>query len=353
MTITMPSPLGRRAFLTALAGAGVAAVAGCGDDPPATRLTSNEPLATTVPAGTTLAIGDKEHQKAIEFSGEAATLAFTAKWANISGGPQTLEAFRADALDIGAVADIPPIHSRWTGVPTKIVASAFRKDPLNHAIYELGIAPGIAVSTLADLRGRKVAYSPGQAQGALVLRVLRKAGLTKGDVELVEIASTNDTYITALSSKQVDVAPLGNVLIKRYLAKYGRDGARTIPHGLRDDPSHLYVPVTVLNDAAKAAAIRQYVRAWARAWVWRYQHPDEWIAKYYVANQGLSEDDGRWLVDRIGEPDIPADWSDAIARHQETIDLLAEETGNEPFPAEDLYDRRYEKVAAEALGGTP
>lgn len=345
-----PSIVDRRAFLSAAVGAVALGLTACaGDDAPDTELAS-APLPDTVPSGTTLAVGDKEHQKAIEFSGLADSFTFEVKWANVSGGPQTLEAFRADALDLGSVADIPPIHSHWTGIPTKIVASRFRKDPLDHAIYRLGIAPGVAVATLADLRGKKIAYSPGQAQGALVLRVLRKAGLTKEDVELVELPSTNDVYGTALASHQVDVAPIGGVQIKRYESKYGKDGAKTIPHGLRDDPGHLYAPVGVLADPAKAAAIREYVGVWAKAWRWREAHPDEWIERYYVKDQGLTADDGRWLVQNAGVSDIPATWTEAIARHQETIDLLAEETGNKPLKAEDLYDRRYETVAADALG---
>ncbi|MFJ8580088.1 ABC transporter substrate-binding protein [Micromonospora sp. NPDC093277] len=345
-----PSILDRRTFLSATLGVVALGVTACaGDETPAATLAAGAPLPESVPEGTKLVIGDKEHQKAIEFSGEAEKFTFEVEWANISGGPQTLEAFRADALDVGSVADIPPIHSHWTGIPTKIVASKFRQDPLNHAIYRLGIAPGVTVAALADLRGKKIAYSPGQAQGALVLRALHKAGLTKDDVKLVELPSTGDVYVTALASHQVEVAPIGGVQIRRYETKYGRNGATTIAHGLRDDPGHLYVPVTVLADPAKAAAIREYVQAWARAWRWREAHPDEWIERYYVKDQGLTTDDGRWLVENAGVADIPASWTEAIARHQETIDLLAKETGNKPFRAEDLYDRRYESVAADAL----
>ncbi|MEV4481767.1 ABC transporter substrate-binding protein [Micromonospora coxensis] len=348
----MKSPiiLGRRAFLSATLGAVALGVTGCaGDDAPQTALAAGAPLPESVPKGTKLVVGDKEHQKAIEFSGEAEKFSFEVQWANISGGPQTLEAFRADALDIGAVADIPPIHSHWTNIPTKIVASRYRQDPLNHAIYRLGIAPGVTVATLADIRGKKVAYSPGQAQGALVLRVLKKAGLTKKDVQLIELPSTGDVYATALASRQIEVAPIGGVQVKRYETKYAREGATTIAHGLRDDPGHLYAPVTVLADPAKAAAIREYVQAWARAWRWREANPDEWIERYYVKDQGLTAEDGKWLVDNAGVADIPANWTEAIGRHQETIDLLAKETGNKQLKAEDLYDRRYESVAADAL----
>ncbi|MGC5054334.1 ABC transporter substrate-binding protein [Micromonospora sp. DT48] len=345
-----PIILDRRALLSAALSAVALGVTACaGDDAPQAALAVGAPLPDSVPKGTKLVVGDKEHQKAIEFSGEAEKFTFEVEWANISGGPQTLEAFRAKALDIGSVADIPPIHSHWTNIPTKIVAAKFRQDPLNHPIYRLGIAPGVAVATLADIRGKKVAYSPGQAQGALVLRVLHKAGLTKEDVKLVELPSTGDVYATALASHQVDVAPIGGVQVKRYETKYGRDGATTIAHGLRDDPGHLYVPATVLTDPGKAAAIREYVQAWARAWRWREANPDEWIERYYVKDQGLSAEDGRWLVENAGVADIPVNWTEAIARHQQTIDLLAKETGNNRLEAEDLYDRRYESVAADAL----
>lgn len=345
--------MNRRVFLSATFGTLGAAALGltacAGGETPGAALAADAPLPESVPKGTKLVVGDKEHQKSIEFSGEVKNLPFEVEWANISGGPQTLEAFRAKALDIGSVADIPPIHSHWTGIPTKIVASRFRQDPLNHAIYRLGVAPGVAVASLADLRGKKIAYSPGQAQGALVLRVLKKAGLSKQDVKLVELPSTGDVYSNALASRQVEVAPIGGVQVKRYETKYGKDGATTIAHGLRDDPGHLYAPTTVVADPAKAAAIREYVRVWARAWRWREANPQEWIERYYVKDQGLSAEDGRWLVDNAGVSDIPASWAEAIARHQETIDLLAKETGNKPLRAEDLYDRRYEAVAAQAL----
>ncbi|WP_290863394.1 ABC transporter substrate-binding protein [Hamadaea sp.] len=341
----------RRTFLTATLGAVALGLTACGADDVADAQAADAPLLDSVPKDTKLVVGDKEHQKAIEFSGEAKNLTFDVEWTSLSGGPQTLEAFRAHALDIGAVADIPPIHSHWTGIPTRIVASRFRQDPLNHPVYRLGIAPGVTVATLADIRGKKVAYSPGQAQGALVLRVLHKAGLTKEDVKLVELPSTGDVYANALAARQVDVAPIGGVQIKRYETKYGKDGATTIAHGLRDDPGHLYAPITVLADPGKAAAIRQYVQVWARAWRWREANPQEWIDRYYVKDQGLSREDGQWLVDNAGKSDIPASWADAIARHQETIDLLAKETGNKPLKAEELYDRRYETIAADAFTG--
>lgn len=345
-----PPHISRRSLLAVPLLASLATATACGEDGPAgPALAATAPLPTAVPTGTRLVVGDPQTQQALKLSGQADKFSFAIEWANISGGPKTLEAFRADALDVGAVADIPPLHATWTGVPVRIVASRFRKDPLNHPTYEIGIAPGSDIAALEDLRGKKIAYSPGQAQGALVLRVLRKARLRQGDVDLVELPSTGDVYPNALSSRQVDAAPLGGVNVKRYLTKFGGDGARTIRHGLRDDPWHLYVRTSTLEDAGKAAAIREFVQRWALAAVWVYEHPAEWIAGYWVKDQGVSVDDGRYLVDNAGEPDIPASWAGAIQRHQETVDLLAKETKQAKLTAADLYDRRFEKVAAEAV----
>jgi sulfonate transport system substrate-binding protein len=340
----------------AAATATVALLAGCGGAADAggngaAKLSLDAPLPTTVPDGAKIVVGDPATQKALELSGQIDKVSKYVQFANLSGGPQTTEAFRAHALDLGSVAEIPSIHATWTGLQVKIVASKFRQDPIDHPIYKLGIAPGVSVRTLQDLKGKKIAYSPGQAQGALVLKVLKKAGLTKEDVKLVELPSTGDVYSQALASKQVEVAPIGGVQIKRYLAKYGKDGATTIDHGLRDDAGHLYGPVESLEDPAKAAAIRAYVQAWAVAQDWIDKHPKEWIAGYYVKDQGLTEADGQWLVDNVGHPDIPADWSDAIERQQETIELLAKETGNPVILAKDLYDLRFQTVAADAIKG--
>ncbi|RWI85017.1 MAG: ABC transporter [Mesorhizobium sp.] len=309
-------------------------------------------LPTTIPEGTVLRIGDPETQRALELSGLIDQLPFKVEWANISGGPQTIEAFRANALDVGSVADIPPIHATWTGLKVKIIAAKFRKDPVAHPIYQLGIAPGVEVKTLADLRGKRIAFSPGQAQGALVLRVLQAAGLKKEDVNLIELPSKGDAYPVALASKQVDVAPIWGVLVKHYLHQYGADGATTIPHGLRDDPAHLYAPQAVLDDPAKAAALGEYVRYWALAARWVEQHPKEWIEGYYVATQGLNAEDGQYLVNADGQFDIPSDWNDVIVRQQATIDLLAKELNKPTIKAEDLFDRRFETIAANALNGS-
>ena len=54
-----------------------------------------------MPAGTTITVGDPSVKVALELSGLIKELDFNVEFANISGGPQTTEAFRANALDVG------------------------------------------------------------------------------------------------------------------------------------------------------------------------------------------------------------------------------------------------------------
>ncbi|MEU8333849.1 hypothetical protein [Micromonospora sp. NPDC048839] len=86
--MTAPPLLDRRALLTATLGMVTLGLTGCAvDETPAVALAAGAPLPQAVPKGTTPVNGDKEHQKAIEFSGEAEKLNFEVRWANISGGP--------------------------------------------------------------------------------------------------------------------------------------------------------------------------------------------------------------------------------------------------------------------------
>ncbi|MFJ3404761.1 ABC transporter substrate-binding protein [Promicromonospora sp. NPDC090134] len=326
------------------------AVGAQADDDGAGNLSPDAALPAEVPAGTTLAIGDPTTQKAFELAGDEidSDFDFEIEWANVSGGPQTIEAFNAGVLDIGAVAEIPPIHAAWTGLDVQIYASQYREDWAEHPVYELAGAPGVELDDLSDLRGKRIAFSPGQAQGALVLKSLRSAGLGQDDVELVELPSTGDVYPTALAAGEVDVAPVGGTALLRYLDKYAADGATSLRHGLRDDPSHLYGPTDVVRDPAKAAALRQYVTAWAQARVWIYENPEIWKEGYYVEDQGLTEADAQYLIDTAARPEIPSDLTDGIERTQDTIDLLAGELDRPALRATDLFDERFGPVAGEA-----
>lgn len=350
MTIR-PTPQ-RYTVIAAVLAALLLGLTACGGGGAKATLAADAAIPDKVPEGTVLRLGLPTTEVALKASGLIDEVeGYEIEWANISGGPKSIEAFRAGALDASSVADIPPLFATWTNTPVKIVAATENPDPLENPIYELGIAPKAKVTSLKDLKGKKIAYSPGQAQGALVLKTLAAVGLTQDDVELVEIQSVDDTFSNALASNQVDVAPLGGPQLTSYLAKYGRDGATSVRTGIRDDATLVYGPEETFEDAGKAAAFRHFLGLWVKAEKWITEHPEEWIQAYYVDREGLTFEDGKKVFETSGQRIIPESWDGVIERHQETADILVKEQGQPEIDVDDLYDRRFETVIAGAVKG--
>ncbi|MEU3839175.1 ABC transporter substrate-binding protein [Streptomyces sp. NPDC028635] len=342
-------PVHRRAFLTSVLGASAAVtgLSGCADGQAAagTAAAATRPLADRVPAGTSLKIASYLGQQQLQFKlARLPALPFTvSNWLNIGAGPDVINAFRAKSLDLAANAGIPPIQAHYQGFAAKIVAIDITRKPS----YLFATKPGSDIRTVADFKGRQLAFSQGQAQGVVLLRALKKAGLSYDDVKLVPL--TSNQFLTALQSGQVDIAPLGISQAPAYLKQYGPKGARTIATDVVDLLSLLWAPQSVLNDPAKAAAIAAYIPHWAKGQVWAYEHPDMWNEEFYVRTQNLSLQQARSITALANKPLFPPSWDEAIRWEQETADLLAEGGFVQKFDVSSLFDHRFEAIAARAV----
>ncbi|MGW8485701.1 ABC transporter substrate-binding protein [Streptomyces sp. NPDC055886] len=337
--------VGRRSFL-ALAAGTVIGLTAC--SPQTKSVASSEPAGKlpsgAPPPGTKLTVAVRTTRLQLEPAGLRKDLAFTvSEWPNLSAGPDIIQGFRAQSIDLASNAGIPPIQAKAIGVDTKIVAVQVRPRP----IYTFATAPGSDIASVEDFRGKKIGFSQGQAQGVVVLRALKRAGLKNSDVELVALPSTQ--FLTALQSQQVDVAPLGEPTLTKYLDQYGKDGATGVKTDVVDLLTVLWAPVEVLDDPAKAAAVRSFVPLWAKGLVWAWENSEEWIDTYYVKDQGVSEADGRRIVSSLHQPQFPVSWDEAIAWEQETADLMAEGGFVPKQDVAGLFDRRFESLAAESV----
>jgi sulfonate transport system substrate-binding protein len=314
------------------------------------ELDAAAPIPTDVPPGTTLVIADQQEaqQVALRASGELDKLPFTAEFANFTGGPAILEAFRAGAADVASVGDTPPIQALVAGEDVPIILGR-HTDPSS---TQLAVAPGVGARTLAELRGKKIAYAEGTAQQVIVLRALEKAGLTTADVELVrlQLGEFND----AVRTGQVDIAPLNEPRLTRFRTEAAPRGGGVIDPTQTADIStglnYLYARREALEDPAKAAALRAYVEHYVRSQQWINQHQDEWIRTYYVENQGVSAEDGRRIVDSLGQITFPRLDDVLVQRQQETIDVI-DRAGELPrkVRAADGFDLRFTDVVADAV----
>lgn len=282
---------------------------------------------------------------ALRLSGELDKLPFQLETVNITGGPGSIAAFHANALDLAAGNDIPPIECQFIGLNPRIVAVTLRKDTdPPEVVY--GIAPKAQIKTLADLRGKRIAYSPGQMQGSVVLRTLVLAGLKQSDVTLVELPSTGQVYFNALVSNLVDAAPIGGITVKRYLDEYGKDGASiVVPHGIPQNPVNLWTRAETLQDPEKVAALQLYLFAWGRSQRWIQLNRQQWTQAYYIDTLGLSPSDAAYIVSWTGNPVIPTNWDALIKSYQQTADFMADQTSHPRFDVATIFDRRFEATA--------
>ncbi|KXO99225.1 ABC transporter substrate-binding protein [Tsukamurella pseudospumae] len=316
----MPFRLPRRVPELATALVAVIGIAACA---PATgpAYDPSAPIPDRVPAGTVITVADQQSilKTMLTASGEARNLPFTVKFADFAGGPAILESFRADAAQVAIVADVPPIHAQIARFPSPIIKAW----QLERGGVSVVARPGVALHSPADLRGRKIGYAEGTAHQAMVLRLLRSAGLSKHDVQLVPLQLTE--VGEALGAGQIDIAPLMEPISTKY--RLAHPDAQVLPDAVSQAAQSglmfLYSPRSALADPARAAALKQLSAAIDRARAWADADKDRWIDTYYTRALKIPAAVGRIAYDGQGTwRAVPLDRA-LVARQQETIDTLA------------------------------
>jgi sulfonate transport system substrate-binding protein len=111
------------------------------------------------------------------------------KWVDFQFGPPLLEAINVGAVDFGFVGDSPPIFAQAGGARIRYVA-AVKSDGNTQAIIVPKDSP---IKTLADLKGKRVAFGKGSSAHNLLVVALEKAGLVWGDITPAPLAPADAT----------------------------------------------------------------------------------------------------------------------------------------------------------------
>ena len=110
-------------------------------------------------------------------------LGIEVQWVEFEFGPPMLEAMRVGAIDIGAVGDAPPVFAQ--AAQANLVYFATRPDSGNSSAILL--PPGSELRTLADLRGKRIAFGRGSSAHSLTLAALEKAGIAYADIKPITL----------------------------------------------------------------------------------------------------------------------------------------------------------------------
>ncbi len=106
------------------------------------------------------------------------------KWIEFPAGPQMLEALNIGALDVGSTGDIPPLFAQAAGADLLYIAA----EPAKPQAEVIVVANNSPIQSVAELKGKKVAFQKGSSSHNLLLRALNKAGLKFTDIQPVYLS---------------------------------------------------------------------------------------------------------------------------------------------------------------------
>jgi sulfonate transport system substrate-binding protein len=326
----------------AVAGAGLWATLPAG----ATAKASGVKVATKVPSGTTLRVADQFEgtQLPLQLSGQLTKLPFTVQWSEFVGGPGVIQALEANAVDLGVLGDVPLVYPQASGNDLVAVAATQSSGKTSGIVS----APGEDLTSVGQLKGKKVAYTASTAPQGFLYSALQKAGV-KG-VTLIDIATQSDVT-SALESDSVDAAALTYPLISNYLV--ANPTAHLVERSnlnIVSGYSYFVTTKAVLADPAKAAAIGQFLKGFVTANAWRNAHPAQWVTAYYIGEEKLPPDVAQATNTLNGSTAFVPITAAVIAKQQRVADLLA---ANKAIPekvdASAEFDNRFNGIIRQAL----
>src|ERR1700710_2883101 len=105
-------------------------------------------------------------------------------WTEFPSGPPLLEALNVGALDFGNTGEAPPIFAQAAGAPIRYVAYE-PPAPKGEAIL---VPKDSKLTSVAHLKGKKIALNKGSNVHYLLVKALEKAGVKYSEIEPVFLA---------------------------------------------------------------------------------------------------------------------------------------------------------------------
>ncbi len=186
------------------------------------------------------------------------------RWVQSLGSNKALEFLNAGSLDFGSTAGAAALIGRVNGTPIRAVYVYSR--PEWTALVTRKDSP---VTSVADLKGRRIAVTRGTDPHIFLVRSLREAGLTERDVRLVLLQHPDGR--TALERGDVDAwAGLDPLMAAAEI-----EGGARLVH--RDADANSWGILNVREAFARdnPALVRRVIEAYEEARAWSLAHPAE------------------------------------------------------------------------------
>ncbi|MDB5582556.1 MAG: putative transporter substrate-binding protein [Bradyrhizobium sp.] len=229
------------------------------------------------------------------------------KWIDFQFGPPLLEAINAGSVDFGFVGDSPPIFAQAGGARIRYVA-AVKSDGNTQAIIVPKNSP---IKTLADLKGKRIAFGKGSSAHNLLVAALEKGGLAWSDITSAALAPADAT--AAFVQGSVDAWSIWDPYLS--LAEL-KEGARVIAFD-KDvhKPNAFYIASSVFAEKYPSVLARLNA-AFASEGKWADSHHEE-VAKAQAEATGVDIEAVRRFVNRSNYGVVAVD--EEVIRSQQAV----------------------------------
>lgn len=205
---------------------------------------------------------------------ELADQGVTVNWIKSAGSNKANEALRANAIDVGSTAGSAALLARSNGSPIQVI------DIFSQPEWAaLVVPPGSPITSVADLKGKKIAATKGTDPYFFLLQSLNEAGVAQTDVT-VEVLQHADGW-AALQNGSVDAwAGLDPIM-----AGAEEAGAALLYRNVGFN-SYGFLNATETFLTEKPDLAQAVVDAYERARAWAQERPQE-TAQYLATEAGL------------------------------------------------------------------
>jgi sulfonate transport system substrate-binding protein len=187
------------------------------------------------------------------------------EWAEFSTGAAMLEAVNAGSIDFGQAGDSGPIFAQAGG--KDIVYVGYEPSP--GQINAILVPDGSPITGLADLKGKKIAFSTGSSAHYLVLAALERAGLAYREIHPVVLAPAD--ALAAFQGHSIDAWSIWDPF---YALAEIQFGAKVLASGVGLAPSNSFLLSSPGFAKAHPEVLKEAVAAMHDAGAWAKAHVD-------------------------------------------------------------------------------
>lgn len=250
-------------------------------------------------------------------------------------GPSLITALTAGKLDFGQVGDQPAIQAKANNVDLKIIGKFLFSDKVNGLI----VRKDSDITSIADLKGKKVGVTVGSTGQQLLYIYLESAGLKPSDIKQINLQPGD--IVSSITFRNIDAA----VTWEPYITLTSSQGTTTQIADGTNYKTEIDVIIGRNEYLQKHPDIAQGIlKAQDEAGKWITENPDEALA-LVAKDAGLDKSVLEPIFSKVNVDNVDLTEED-IKSIGESIDFSVKyKLISKAFKPEDFIDTQYLKLA--------